>query len=889
MMRFFMALVLLFTSQSLWADNSRSSLGINFSWVTYWSEEYPFIDLARSDTWHSDCLHGGCWNQDHLDLDNNGDVRSLSPSLPNGRAQTANKVLSGVHLPAGQYTVLYDGEGQLHYCCNPSVVHNTAASSPGRDILNITPAVDGVDFVISLLQTNAINPLRNLRVIMPGGMCQIESDSSQQHVDSVADCTTQSGLFTPYEQLLESQVVHGKFIQNWQSYGLLRFMHTMDTNGSQASDIDDWTTPQSTAWNPIPMQHVAKIGNLTQADVWVTIPHRATNELVVHLAETLRDHLDPKLKVFVEYSNEAWNFAPGFPQGAEMAAMGCARYSDIVDGCAQDSTPDNAQLCEGHPWPQWNNSCFDASRRFFSDRTVEIGRLFRQVFNQQPNRIVRVMGGWSALDWYNEHILSHNDNYREVDVLAIAPYFGGYIADEANHAELEQWLAMGQEFALDRLFDEINHGILHDNYLPGGTHYDPQLPQWSLPPADGALAESIGFMQNSKQVAERFGVGLVAYEGGQHLANYTDHPEIDALLNAANRDPRMGQALVQYLEAWRDTGAEWMTLFQSTAFPYRQGSWGLLEFQWQAYAEAPKYLAAESFMNNNLCWWQHCSRGDLPTDQAIRPEMENSNSSEQSDGSSSSENEEESNQNSQGEENSEAGSHTENASTPLQGVGKNGMTLSLNGSGDDWAYLTWDIEEDADVNRIKVLFGKNTAPDQLNATAYYRELGHNEAWIKPVDGEGIYYVRLCAYNQNFDQCESYSNAWQINFSSSLQDGLAPGEAKVTDSPDSDFDPSQFESEFANGMKIRINALGDDFAWITWELQPGAAEEALLLFAPVDEPTPQNSVGYYRTPDYMEAWIEPLQGPGTYSIRLCDYNSSTDGCNAYSQTLRLEFK
>ena len=42
------------------------------------------------------------------------------------------------------------------------------------------------------------------------------------------------------------------------------------------------------------------------ADPWFSIPHRA-DDYVRHFAETVRESLDPILKVYIEYSNEVWN------------------------------------------------------------------------------------------------------------------------------------------------------------------------------------------------------------------------------------------------------------------------------------------------------------------------------------------------------------------------------------------------------------------------------------------------------------------------------------------------------------------------------------------------------------------------------------------------------
>lgn len=74
---------------------------------------------------------------------------------------------------------------------------------------------------------------------------------------------------------------------------------------------------------------------------------------------------------------------------------------------------------------------------------------------------------------------------------------------------------------------------------------------------------------------------------------------------AANRDPRMGQAYTQYLQAWKENGGETFMLYSFAARYGQFGSWGLLEFLEQA--GSPKYQAVTKFTQSNPCWWQSCT------------------------------------------------------------------------------------------------------------------------------------------------------------------------------------------------------------------------------------------------------------------------------------------
>ena len=47
--------------------------------------------------------------------------------------------------------------------------------------------------------------------------------------------------------------------------------------------------------------------NKLDADMWVNIPHLATDDYVNQLADLIKTNLDADLRVWVELSNELWN------------------------------------------------------------------------------------------------------------------------------------------------------------------------------------------------------------------------------------------------------------------------------------------------------------------------------------------------------------------------------------------------------------------------------------------------------------------------------------------------------------------------------------------------------------------------------------------------------
>ena len=113
-------------------------------------------------------------------------------------------------------------------------------------------------------------------------------------------------------------------------------------------------------------------------------------------------------------------------------------------------------------------------------------------------------------------------------------------------------------------------------------------------------------VQRQKSIAQfntvqPYGLDLIAYESGQHLVGvgeWRNNTKLTALLNAANRHPRMYDAYIDDISGWNSIGGGLMTAFASCYTPSRYGSWGLLEFQDQPLSQAPKMRAWSDYNTN---------------------------------------------------------------------------------------------------------------------------------------------------------------------------------------------------------------------------------------------------------------------------------------------------
>ena len=225
---------------------------------------------------------------------------------------------------------------------------------------------------------------------------------------------------------------------------------------------------------------------------------------------------------------------------------------------------------------------------YYSYRTVQVIKIFEEVFGDEKERIVGLMAGQSVNPWHLSMRLKYNWSptaltHAEagIDAIAIAPYFGLPNYKE-NLATYEAWSDTMHQGGLDKLFEEIRYG----------THI--LAPQGKLSDLDQVYKD----MQDNKDIADQEGLALVAYEGGQHLSAHGGlerNDKLQDLLIAANRDPRMGEIYHDYFRKWFDIGGGVFANFMFIGKPSIWGSWGVLETQYQDPNTATKYVALSNY------------------------------------------------------------------------------------------------------------------------------------------------------------------------------------------------------------------------------------------------------------------------------------------------------
>lgn len=490
------------------APNALSPMGINLSSVTYWSPELVFVDLfKRSQPWQSKLKGHSKKRGNDLVLTNKGELIGLHPD------QRAESIIirEDGHYPAGNYLCLYEGGGEIEFKFDAVVKRR----SPGRILLHVNPSDDGM--LMAIKETYPEDPIRNIRIILP-----------------------------EFENSYQDHPFHPDFLKRWVRFKVIRFMDWMETNNSGIVTWADRPVPDMQTQGGkrgVALEYMILLANILKADPWFCMPHKASYNYVHNFAMMVKKKLDPDLKIYVEYTNEAWN--DQFDQSDYCRKMG--RKMSL------SSDPVKAKLF------------------FYAKRSMDIFKIWGSVFGGSK-RLVRVLGSQYDNPWISRQILNYENAWQQADALAVAPYFGQKLG---SPKQKERVLGMSVENILDFCLEDIrqNHQKLSAHQSEAGPH----------------------------------GLDLIAYEGGQHLSGrhgVENDKIVTYLFNEANRHPRM-KDLYQYdLSEWKRAGGKLFVAFASMSRYSKWGSWGLLEHMDQNHETAPKFQGVIEFIENNPVWWR---------------------------------------------------------------------------------------------------------------------------------------------------------------------------------------------------------------------------------------------------------------------------------------------
>ncbi len=560
-------------------SNNVSPIGMNLAGFADYTTSQPLTDIFKaSRAWISQADY--VWDTNlPIQIDANGWVKTLDGLGETGYVGTfVSSLLTGNNQSqSGEFVVLYDGQGVMEYSFDAQKI----SSTQGRDLINITNG--GHAAYLKIKETNPQDYIRNIRII-------------PKELENNYDVNVQP--FNP------------DYLERIQPFDTFRFMDWMQINGSTQQTWDDRPEMTDASWTQkgTPVELMVNLANLTNTNPWFCMPAMADDQYITNFATYVKNNLNPNLKVYVEYSNEVWNYS--FMQGSQIEDMANTIYSDgseTTGDTIKGWTPQNGTNIWGQPTYASQSIYADSSgnraeaisgyvRRmtYFGRRTAEIARTWDSVFGSDKERVIGVLGGQAAGTFSAESALAEAERLfadnTGIDAIAIAPYFGHAVASQKNEATLQSWLPASYNGeagvdisgALNNLFDELTQG----GKLPAS-------------PVGGAMQESINWINSYATLTQQKGLSLIAYEGGPHLAGYgsvQNNNAITGLFREANSDPRMGTLVTQLLDGWKNAGGDLFAYFNDIGQSSRYGSWGALDTMNST--NSPKYDALIQFIQS---------------------------------------------------------------------------------------------------------------------------------------------------------------------------------------------------------------------------------------------------------------------------------------------------
>ena len=159
-----------------------------------------------------------------------------------------------------------------------------------------------------------------------------------------------------------------------------------------------------------------------------------------------------------------------------------------------------------------------------------------------------VVSGQAANPWIIEQVMENPIVKGKVDAIAIAPYFGQF----AHKSAWGNW---------DALYNNLQNEL------------------------ESTVRDNV---RKHKTLANRYGVPLWGYEGGQHLLGQNEPMKRQFM--RLNQHDRMGELMKKWLAVWTQEGGDLMCPY-SLASHFGSHCWGHIEIENGQYKSRPKYEA----------------------------------------------------------------------------------------------------------------------------------------------------------------------------------------------------------------------------------------------------------------------------------------------------------
>jgi hypothetical protein len=349
----------------------------------------------------------------------------------------------------------------------------------------------------------------------------------------------------------DAAVFTDHYLASKAPFGAVRLMNWTLTNDSKVSRWDDRCKPTDAQWSIKggPWEPWLDYAAKYHKDLWLNVPHLADDEYVRNLAQLCKERLgDAPVHLYLEHTNEYWNWQ--------------FKQAKWVDAEAKKRA-DEWQLNEPATSPG------NLRHRYHAKRTLDIARIFREVFGEQDARIRPVLTGQLANPGATEDAVAwiernHGPAKQFIYGVAPAQYFGNW-AEKINRVDLTP-----QDLA--------------EHLVKAAQH-----------PAK-AESKTGAAQRRFHDLAKKNGIRSMAYEGGVDLGHPPGKMSKEVLARflaartAAQFLPEAGEAVAAHLDWWFSTGGDEYFYYKDFSIYNKSGFFGLSNDPTKI--DTPKYQAA---------------------------------------------------------------------------------------------------------------------------------------------------------------------------------------------------------------------------------------------------------------------------------------------------------
>jgi hypothetical protein len=247
-------------------------VGANLDGIADYSRTVPFVDLVRQSR------------------------KFGSPSTP----WDGNCAVDSLGWPTTDFGVILT-DGLLHFGGSTFQLRGVFAVKPNIVPTACSPSIQNVvwDASTKVLTATVVSSTNDDQLMLG-------------FTDTSGGCRDLSVRITGYA---DTDVFTSQWLSMLSKFQVLRFMDWGSTNGNPVANWADRTPPTHPSWayGPIgnsgaPWEVIIQLVNTLKKDIWINVPHQATDDYVTNLAQLFKQNLDPTLNLYIEYSNEVWNW-----------------------------------------------------------------------------------------------------------------------------------------------------------------------------------------------------------------------------------------------------------------------------------------------------------------------------------------------------------------------------------------------------------------------------------------------------------------------------------------------------------------------------------------------------------------------------------------------------